>query len=399
MYIVYETDQDSDTPDRTPLTELGWDEFFATSLASLGRSLSAARVVEARRGSFVISALDSQGSLKEMEARGSGALSSSCMLKSDWPVTGDWVAIRDSSADQSPAAGGSIAASQGPAIIEAVLPRRSAFSRKAPGDPGHDRVEEQVLAANIDTSLIVAAAGNDFNLRRMERYVALAMDAGTTPVIVITKADLAGDRIWQLIDLASGLCPATRIFGVCAPENKGLDALDPFLRPGTTAVLLGSSGSGKSTLLNALAGREANRTGPVRDFDERGRHTTTSRILFRLLSGACIIDTPGLREVQLWLDESSLDSAFPEIEQAAAGCRFKDCTHSSEPGCAVKAALVAGIISAGRYESWQGLSREARFLEAKAGGQSHGAERARWKSISKLAKAHKKFTRDAGEWS
>jgi ribosome biogenesis GTPase len=392
MYIVYETNQDSDTPARSPLTELGWDEFFATSLANLGQSLKAARVVEARRGSFVIAALDDQGMIREQEAKGSGTLSASCTTKSDWPVTGDWVAIRDSSADQSSAVGGSIVASQGPAIIEAVLPRRSAISRKAPGDPGHDRLEEQVLAANIDTSLLVSAAGNDFNLRRMERYVALALEAGTTPVIVITKADLAGAGIGKIVDQAGRLCPLSRICVVCATENQGLDALDPFLLPGTTAVLLGSSGSGKSTLLNALAGRELNKTGSVKTFDQRGRHTTTSRTLFSLPSGAMVIDTPGLREVQLWLDSDSLDSAFPEIEEAASGCRFRDCTHTREPGCAVQEALASEAIARDRYESWLALGREARFLEARSKGPARDAEKAKWKNISKLAKAYKKVS-------
>lgn len=387
MYIVYETDQDSDNPVRNPLVDLGWDDFFATSLATLDGSLTAARVVEARRGSFVIAALDAEGTIRDIEAKGSGGLSEACTVRSDWPVTGDWVAIRNRPSGDS----------QGPAIVEAVLPRRSAFSRKAPGDPGHDRIDEQVLAANIDTSFIVAAAGNDFNLHRMERFVALAMGAGTTPVIVITKADLAGDGIWQLVDQACGLCPPSQVFAVCAIKNQGLEALNPFLLPGTTAVLLGSSGSGKSTLLNALAGREANSTGSVKVFDQRGRHTTTSRTLFSLPSGAMVIDTPGLREVQLWLDETSLGSAFPEIEQASAACRFRDCAHNGEPGCAVQAALTAGVISAERFESWQGLSRESRFLDARSKGPAQRIEKSRWKTISKQAKAYRKLTMDAGD--
>lgn len=382
------------------MANLGWNDFFAASLAALGGKLAAARILEARRGSFVIASLDAEGSIREELAKGSGTLSAACVSNADWPVTGDWVAIRDRSSTirsdaDSPAADSPAADSQGPAIVEAVLPRRSAFSRKAPGDPNHDRMDEQVLAANIDTSLIVTASGTDFSLRRMERYIALAIDAGTTPVIVITKADLAGNTIGHLVDQASGLCPASRVFGVCALENKGLDALELLLQPGTTAVLLGSSGSGKSTLLNALAGREVSRTGSVKSFDQRGRHTTTARTLFGLPSGAMIIDTPGLREVQLWLDGSSLDSAFPEIESAAAACRFRDCTHTSEPGCAVKDALAEGTITVDRYESWLGLGRESRFIEARSGGPAGLTEKSRWKTISKLAKAHKKLSMDA----
>jgi ribosome biogenesis GTPase len=392
MYIVYETRQNTDDQDRNPLVALGWDDFFAASLASLDGHLAAARVVEARRGSFVIAALDAEGTIREMEARGSGTLSATCTTKADWPVTGDWVAIREQATGSQ-----SSTVSQGPAIVEAVLPRRSAFSRKAPGDPGYDRIDEQVLAANIDTSLIVAAAGNDFSLRRIERYVALALKAHTTPVVVITKADLAGDTIWQLMDEAGRVCPPSQVVAVCAPDNEGLEALNPFLPRGSTAVLLGSSGSGKSTLLNALAGRQANKTGSVKSYDQRGRHTTTSRTLFSLPSGAMIIDTPGLREVQLWLDEDSLDSAFPEIESAAEACRFRDCTHTNEPGCAVKQALDDGTISADRYESWLGLGRESRFMEARSSGPAQRAEKAKWKTISKLAKAYKKGAWEAGD--
>jgi ribosome biogenesis GTPase / thiamine phosphate phosphatase len=403
MYIVYETDQNPDKPERNPLTALGWDDFFAASLACLDGSLTAARVVEARRGSFVIAALDAEGSVREMEARGSGTLSAACTTKADWPVTGDWVAVRNTTAaghtgaDNQAAANQASAGNQGPAIVEAVLPRRSAFSRKAPGDPGYDRVEEQVLAANIDTSLIVAAAGNDFSLRRIERYVALALKAHTIPVIVITKSDLAGDTLRQLVDQAGRVCPPSQVVAVCAPGNEGLEALNPFMPRGSTAVLLGSSGSGKSTLLNALAGRQANKTGSVKSYDQRGRHTTTSRTLLSLPSGAMIIDTPGLREVQLWIDADSLDSAFPEIETAAEACRFRDCTHTTEPGCAVKQALDDGTITADRYESWLGLGRESRFMEARSGGPAGRAEKAKWKTISKLAKAYKKGAWDAGD--
>ena len=389
MYIVYETNQNTDIKNHNPLATLGWDDFFAASLEALGKSLAAARVVESRRGSFVIAALDAEGTIVEMEAKGSGTLSAACTTKADWPVTGDWVAVR-----QQGTANQSAPSSQGPAIVEAVLPRRSAFSRKAPGDPGYNRIDEQVLAANIDTSLIVAAAGNDFSLRRLERYIALALKARTTPVVVITKADLAGDAIQQLVDQAGRLCPPSQVMAVCAPDNEGLDALTPFMPRGSTAVLLGSSGSGKSTLLNALAGRQASKTGSVRSYDQRGRHTTTSRTLFSLPSGAMIIDTPGLREVQLWLDEDSLDSAFPEIELAAGACRFRDCTHTNEPGCAVKQALQDGAISADRYESWLDMGRESRFLAARSGGPAQAAEKSRWKSISKRAKAYKKFVSD-----
>ncbi|MBU1080398.1 MAG: ribosome small subunit-dependent GTPase A, partial [Spirochaetes bacterium] len=174
------------------------------------------------------------------------------------------------------------------------------------------------------------------------------------------------------------------------PDGTGLDGLRRFLRPGATSVLLGSSGSGKSTLLNALAGNELNATGPVREYDQRGRHTTTSRTLFSLPSGAMIIDTPGLREVQLWLGEESVGAVFSEIEEAAASCRFSDCSHSGEPGCAVLAGLADGSIAEERYRSWQRLAREARFLETKTNVLARREEKDSQKRRSRRAKAYNK---------
>jgi ribosome biogenesis GTPase len=270
--------------------------------------------------------------------------------------------------------------------VEAVLPRRSAFSRKAAGDARYDKVAEQVIAANIDTVFIVTAAGNDFSVRRMERYASLALESGAAPVLVVTKADLAGDGIDALVASAGEACPFAPVFSVCSLTGAGLDRMARFLVPGSTSVLLGSSGSGKSTLLNALAGTELNATGAVKAFDQRGRHTTTARTLFSLNNGAMIIDTPGLREVQLWLGDDSVSSVFTQIEEAAAACRFSDCTHQNEPGCAVKAGLSDGSISEERYESWLKLLAEARFLETKTNPLARKAERDKWKIRSKAAR-------------
>lgn len=373
MSETNETGIDTGMTGKDPLLNLGWGDFFARSLS--GR-LEPARVLEVRRGSFLVATRDGRGGLVELEAKPSGHLSGACRSDADWPATGDWVTLRPR-----PGLSGNETA-----LVEAVLPRRSAFSRKAVGDARYDKVAEQVIAANIDTVFIVTAAGNDFSVRRMERYATLALESGAAPVLVVTKADLAGDAVDDLVAAAGEACPFAPAFSVCSLTGAGLDRMFRFLAPGSTSVLLGSSGSGKSTLLNALAGTELSSTGAVRSFDQRGRHTTTARTLFSLSNGAMIIDTPGLREVQLWLGDDSVAGVFTEIEEAAAACRFSDCSHQNEPGCAVKAGLADGSISGERYESWLKLLAEARFLETKTNPLARKAERDKWKIISKAVR-------------
>ncbi|PKL08046.1 MAG: ribosome small subunit-dependent GTPase A [Spirochaetae bacterium HGW-Spirochaetae-7] len=387
MEFLNDTEGSPEREGVDPLLDLGWNQFFSNGLSDLrgrGRGdaeLEPARVLEVRRGSFVVAARDGNGGLAEFEARPSGRLSSDCLAAAQWPATGDWVALRGRERT-----GGRASADPGSAIVEAVLPRSSAFSRKAAGDSRYDKVSEQVLVANVDTAFIVTAAGTDFSVRRIERYAALAHESGASPVLVITKADLAGDAVLDLVAAAGDAYPFAPAFAVCAPEGRGLDAMAKHLKAGSTAVLLGSSGSGKSTLLNALAGTELNSTGAVKDYDQRGRHTTSSRTLFMLPGGAMVIDTPGLREVQLWLGEESLGGVFTEIEEAAAACRFSDCSHEGEPDCAVQAGLESGSIMADRYESWQRLMKEVRFLETKTNVTAKLAERAKWKIRSKASR-------------
>ena len=319
MDLFNDTDGDSDRTGSDPLLNLGWNDFFSNGLSEMrGRmqgdaTLEPARVLEVRRGSFVVAVRDGEGGLAELEARPSGRLSGDCVTEAQWPATGDWVALRGRKQT-----GGRASPGSGSAIVEAVLPRSSAFSRKAAGDSRYDKVAEQVIAANVDTAFIVTAAGNDFSVRRIERYAALALESGVSPVLVVTKADIAGDAIQDLVVAAGQACPFAPALAVCAPEGRGLEAFGRYLKPGSTAVLLGSSGSGKSTLLNALAGVEFNSTGRVRDYDQRGRHTTTSRTLFTLPGGAMVIDTPGLREVQLWLGPPAASPTVPTATNRAA---------------------------------------------------------------------------------
>jgi len=382
MRILFDMQSEVGEATRNPLELLGWNEYFSSGLLKYiqeGRvppEAEPARVLEVRRGSFIVGTHDGAGNLVELEARPSGRLSGNCTSSAEWPATGDWVTLRARSENH---AGDTV-------LVEAVLARRSSFSRKAAGDTRYDKVEEQVVAANVDTAFIVTAAGNDFNVRRIERYATLALECGVNPVLVVSKADIAGNGILDLVAAANEACPFAPAFAVCAPDGKGLEAFSGYLEPGTTSVLLGSSGSGKSTLLNALAGTLLNATGTVKDYDQRGRHTTTTRTLFTLPNGAMIIDTPGLREVQLWLGEEHAGSVFSEIEDAATQCRFSDCSHTQEPGCAVRAGLADGSITDERYQSWLKLSKEARFLETKTNVFARLEEKARMKRRNKAAR-------------
>jgi ribosome biogenesis GTPase len=242
-------------------------------------------------------------------------------------------------------------------VIEAVLPRRSAFKRKE----AWQRTVAQVVAANVDTVFLVTAFGGDLNARRIERYLTSAWDSGSNPVIVANKADLAEDRLLELADVEA-VALGVPVLVVSAATGEGLDELELHLRPGQTVALLGSSGVGKSTLVNRLAGRELLATQEIRP-DGRGRHTTTHRELVPLPSGALLLDTPGMRELQLWADEEVLDSTFAEIAELAAECRFSDCSHEHEPGCAVKAAIADGSLPRERFASYRKLQREIRALE------------------------------------
>jgi ribosome biogenesis GTPase len=250
----------------------------------------------------------------------------------------------------------------GRAVIQEVLPRSSHISRSAAGSP----TEAQVLAANVDTAFIVSSLNLDLNSRRLERYVALARNGGVTPVILLNKADLCADPEAAVVEVGTDM-PGVAVHAMSAWLRQGLEALAPYLAPGKTCVLLGSSGAGKSTIVNQLLGAEALRVAPVRDSDDRGRHTTTHREMLRLPGGALLIDTPGLREIEIWNDdeEGALAQAFADIANLATACRFKDCKHQTEPGCAVKAAVAEGALDAGRLANHVKLQRELAFLEGK----------------------------------
>jgi ribosome biogenesis GTPase len=375
---------------RDGLLDFGFDErFLGDYLAVAEPGDMPARVVEVQRGRYTAICRDSQGGIREVDARLSGRLSweagGADAAPADLPVVGDWIVLRRGGPEGADASDLS-------AQIRSILPRRTAFVRKAPGDVEYDKVEAQVLAANVDTTFIVTAAGRDWNPRRLERYLTLAWESGAEPVVVITKADLA-EEPEALLSEARGIAIGARCVLVCAPEGRGLEDLSAWLRAGRTVVLLGSSGAGKSTLLNALAGRKLAKTTEVREDDQRGRHTTTHRQLYKLESGALVIDSPGMRELQLWSCEEDVNASFPDIAELASRCRFRDCKHASEPGCAVREALGSGALDRGRYESWRKLAREAAYLQYKENRIVREAEQRRWKAINKQMRGYSKERR------
>jgi ribosome biogenesis GTPase len=325
------------------LIEYGWNNAFEAQFSTYAeRDLTPARVVRQLRDLSTLVTVRG-----EVSGGVSGRFRHAARGPADYPAVGDWAAVS--------------LMTDGHALIEALLPRRSAFTRKAAGEA----VEAQVVAANVDTVFLISGLDGDFNLRRIERYVTAAWSSGAEPVIVLNKADLRPD-LAEVIAETAGVAPGVPIVAASARDECGLEGLAPFLRPGKTIAFLGSSGVGKSTMINRLLGEERFLTAEVSNAAAgRGRHTTTGRELVRLSRGALLIDTPGLRELQLWADDDDLDRTFDEIDRLTARCRFPDCSHEQEPGCAVRAAVEAGDIEIRRWESYLKLRRELRFLELK----------------------------------
>jgi ribosome biogenesis GTPase / thiamine phosphate phosphatase len=347
---------------------LGWTSFFENQIGRQELAcLQWARVVEEQRGLYRIAG-DVDG-----WAEVSGRFRHDAAHPGDFPAVGDWVGVDAGT-------------------IHRRLERRSAMSRAAAGRA----VNEQVVAANVDTVFLVTAFGVDLNPRRLERYLTMVWDGGAVPVVVLNKADLVDDAELQRASIAARL-PAVDVLIVSAlgAEERGLEGLMPYLRPAQTVAALGSSGVGKSTLINRLLGRDALLVGAISETDGKGQHITTARQLVELPGGALLVDTPGMRELTPWADRAAVDAAFGDIAGLAAECRFADCAHGGEPGCAVLDAVANGRLDADRLENYRRLGREAAFEERKRDKATASEEKRRWKQIHQAQRAMYK-ERDRG---
>ena len=352
------------------LRGLGWDDRLEALLASEAPGLVPGRILTEERGQYLVASAAGDG-----PATPSGRLRHDIELDPEaiWPAVGDWVALEPLGAN---------AAAVDHRLIQKVLPRRTAVIRRSPGDR---RMPTQVLAANVDTVFVVTSMNADFNVRRLERYMTVAWESGAWPVIVLSKADLAPDHAGFVAE-ASAAASGVDILPVSAVTGEGLDAVRAHLGEGRTVVFTGSSGVGKSSIVNALAGAPLLETAAIREGDARGRHTTTRRQLVRL-AGALLIDTPGLRELGV-TDGDGLSAAFDDLERLVAECRFTDCQHRSEPGCAIRAAVAQGHLDPARLDAWRKLEREAERAAMATNALARRAERKKWTAISKSAEVH-----------
>jgi ribosome biogenesis GTPase len=333
----------------------GWNDFFSTGFAEFAeRALEPARVILASGGSYRLAreSGESPGSL-------SGRFRRRLRGGDGYPAVGDWVAMDPVGLR-----------------IEEVLPRRTKLSRKAAGR----QTREQVVAANVDVVFTAMGLDSDFNPRRLERFLSTVWESGAAPVVLLTKLDLcpeAAARAGEIEDLAAGV----EVIAVCALDGRGIDEMRSRLLPGETSVLVGSSGVGKSTIINSLLGRDAQKIREVRASDSRGRHATSHRELFVLPGGSLLIDSPGVREIQLFGSEASLERTFEDVAQHAAECRFSDCMHQSEPGCAVLAAVEEGALPEERLRSFRALQKELRYLHLRQDESAQRAEKQKWRAI------------------
>jgi ribosome biogenesis GTPase len=353
-------------PEDTALNpeDFGWNSFFEVHCANnQNDSLAPARVSFQGRGMY---RLISEGG--ELWAEIAGALRHDSLDSGDLPACGDWVlADNPMGRDRT--------------VIRFVLPRRTSFSRKQAGTG----MERQVIAANIDTVCLVSGLDSDFNPRRIERYLAIAYESGARPVIVLNKADIClevSDRMAEAMSLA----PGVPVLAVSATAGCGVEDILKYIGRGQTIAFLGSSGVGKSTIVNRLLGRSAQEVRETDSYTGRGLHTTSARQLFLLPSGGLIMDTPGMREIQVWSVDEGLDTAFEDIKALAEECRFRDCSHQSEPGCRVRAAVLQGELDARRLANYFKIRKEARYVELKRDHSASWVEKERWKKVARAAR-------------
>lgn len=349
------------------LENLGWNSFFAQNFNRyLTQGYTVGRVVQQQKNTYIL-----YSELGEISAEINGKMRYHASFRADFPAVGDWVVIGDLNSQQK-------------ATIYDILPRKSKVSRKIAGT----QTDEQIIASNIDTIFLVSGLDRDFNPRRIERFLILIWESGANPVILLNKADLCDDAEQckeELESIAFGI----PIILISAIENQGIDALVPYLGAGKTVALIGSSGVGKSTITNQLAQKEIQAVNSLRK-DERGRHTTTHRELIILPSGGLLIDTPGMREIQFWNGSEGFQETFTDINELASLCRFRDCQHDTEPGCAVQQALLDGTLDDQRFDSYQKLQQELAYMTRKQNQKAALAEKEKWKKIHKAMRKNPK---------
>jgi ribosome biogenesis GTPase / thiamine phosphate phosphatase len=356
------------------LSAFGWDEAFEESFKEYKeKQLLPARVIEANRLFYRL--ISAKG---EINGKLTDKFRENSRSKGDNPTVGDWVAYRPSE--------------YGFVQIQGLVKRKSKFSRKVAGSA----LEEQVIAANIDTIFIVSGLDRDFNVRRLERYAVLAADSNAELVFLLNKADLRKD-MEQVTAEIKKLFKDVPVYALSALNNNGLEQLAPYIQPGKTMVFIGSSGTGKSTLINLLLGEEKQKTGHVSPRDGRGRHITSSKNLLVLPNGAIVIDTPGLRELQLLGNDAGLKNTFSDIESLAANCEYKNCTHTKEPGCAVLAAVNAGTIPEERVKNYRKLKREIEYNLSRHEKQFKNKRSKKWMDIRKQKRAIERSEESQGD--
>lgn len=347
------------------LEPYGWNEFFANSFAPFAaQGYGVGRVAVQHKTQYEL--YTAHG---EIRAETTGKMQYEARSKDDLPVVGDWVVTRPRDKEV--------------VTIFDILPRKSKFSRKAAGK----KTEEQTVATNIDAVFLVMGLDGDYNLRRLERYLVVAWESGAAPVVLLNKVDLCVD-IAGVIQEVDSIALGVPIIVMSALNDQGLDELLSHIKKGTTGALLGSSGVGKSTIINHLLGTEMQKTRTVRENDARGRHTTTRRELILLPTGGLLMDTPGMRELQIWGGDEGLKDAFDDIAAFAQQCRFRDCQHGPEPGCAVQEAIESGTLAPARFESYLKFQKEIAYLHRKEDKAAELQEKERWK---KIHVAQKKF--------
>jgi len=346
------------------LQNLGWCEFFEKQWRQKQETgFARARVSEENRGLYKI--ISENG---ECWAELRGRLRHEAVLREMLPAVGDWVLVEEHGAR---------------ATIHFIFERRSKFSRKSAGK----KTEEQIVAANVDTVFLVSSLNREFNARRIERYLTLAWESGARPVVVLNKADLC-ENVAQLCNAAEEVAAGVRTIVASIVTGEGIERLRELVQSGGTTALLGSSGVGKSSLINAILGKEIQSTSEIRENDDKGRHTTTSRQLIIVPGGGVLLDTPGMRELQLWDAGEGIARAFADVADLAEQCRFRDCSHKNEPGCAVREAM-----DEDRLANYHKLLREEEFLESK---QDDALRAQRTKELRKMMKSVNRFYRERG---